>query len=227
MINNEKVKNILAAWKKFWYLILILAFIGAGFSYYEKAKVATITPKSNETIMSMVVKYDTPQSFHIDSSSGAIVKDDNLNQFFKSTTIYNATIKTLEGHYDISKFDTNWNQLNAKEKEAWFKDVLSVKYLGNDTYEFMLELSSDTPKSFDYIDQNGMIFLKEYVNVLNGEILKILPNTKIVYVDQFKSVEPLTISKESIVDKYVVAGGVLGAILAASILTIYGLGKNR
>ena len=63
--------------------------------------------------------------------------------------------------------------------------------------------------------------------MLNGEILKILPNTKIVYVDQFKSVEPLTISKESIVDKYVVAGGVLGAILAASILTIYGLGKNR
>lgn len=213
--------TVMKRWLKFWYVIIIAGIVGAVALHYEKTEIQPVAIPIGETYHLKLVKLNVPADFvGVDTNA-------NIARINATYVVESSFLEQSEKLFDYNKINLNWDNMSSIERIKWLNKVFSINYLGNHTYEFVFKTNPSNARDGQYLEDNGIAILDNYIQFSLEQGKHIIPFTDYTVIDTFEVVERQSaVTKETIVQKYIIIGFVIGALVAGSIISIITIGKT-
>ncbi len=201
--------------KKRWILLIICGLIGMGVLIGEYFFYHIAVPE-NEKIQEVVI-------FKVESDNVSVLEPHTIefNRLFNSYPIISGYLKNGENKFDFGKFNLNWSNYSELEKLNWFQEHVKYNNMNQGLIELVAMLNINDPKDFSYSKSEMTNFIDDYILYLGNELKLINPSTQIKIIKRVSIQDGNKLQvKNNISLKYAATGGILGILIASSIITL-------
>ena len=199
---------------KFWIVILCTILAAAGMMA-ERYVNGNYVIKSRKIHVEETVQVIPRQESIIESVD---LSGRNFDRLFLSYTFLDQFINSND-NIDFTKYNADWDHLSTEKKLSWMQTHVYVNRFGGDLYQFVFTLSENDSKDGNYASSHSMEFLKYFITYAESQVKSIYPDYAFKEVGSFELMPVVThISKERIILKYGIAGGVMGFLVGCVII---------
>ena len=207
-----------------WYVVFLCAIIGAGVMYVEKAQVAPTVEVTGDQLYSRLVRLEPIPV----SQLGETTYETDIQGLIYTKLVWVSVINDIDRELDFEKLSKGWHNLSQNDKFNWLGKHLSCKRVGVGQYMFEISFTSTDAKDAAYVDENSKKMMDILVNTIEVDAAKLTENARFVAVEDYNlSDTHEAVTQGDIRKKYVVVGGVLGALVGAAVLSVMSLRSRK
>lgn len=204
--------------RKRWPVIILLAILAAAALIAEKALTKEPVIKSTSLYVEQTVRIQY---------AGQVPVTSAYDRVYASYGSLGRFVQACGQDFDFSKLQPGWDGMTDEQKVRWMKKHFYIQDATSTSVNFALYISEEDWKDPFYASEHGPELLRAYIRYTERSMQELGEDVTFQLGESYAILpQPVQVSRRSLLVKYGIIGGVLGALAGLLIVLVLAV-RNR